>query len=44
MSHKSGHIIINAATPVQVAGVKTSGGIAGAVLFALGMLVGALLF
>jgi hypothetical protein len=43
MSHKSGHIIIQAATPVQVAGVKTRGGIAGVLLFALGVLVGALL-
>jgi hypothetical protein len=43
MSHKSGHIIINAATPVQVAGAKTNGGIAGVVLFAVGVLVGALL-
>jgi hypothetical protein len=44
MSHKSGHVIIKAATPVEVAGVKTSGGIAGAVLLAVGVLIGALLF
>lgn len=44
MSHKSGHVIINAATPVEVVGVKTNGGIVGAALFAIGVLVGAFLF
>lgn len=43
MSHKSGHIIVNIATPVQVAGVKTRGGIAGAVLVVVGFVIGALL-
>lgn len=44
MSHRSGHVIIHLATPVEVGGVKTRGGIAGVVLVAIGVLVGALLF
>lgn len=44
MTHSAEHVIVNVATPVEVAGIKTRGGIAGAVLFALGVLIGALLF
>lgn len=44
MTHSAEHVVVKIATPVEVGGVKTRGGIAGAVLFALGVLVGALLF
>lgn len=44
MSHKAGHIIVNIATPVQVAGVKTRGGIVAVALVIAGLIVGALLF
>lgn len=44
MSHKSGHIIVNIATPVQVAGVKTRGGVVAVGLLVAGLIVGALIF
>jgi hypothetical protein len=44
MTYSSEHVVVKIATPVEVAGVKTRGGIAGAVLFAIGVLAGALLF
>lgn len=42
MTHNQQHVIIHLATPVEVAKVKTRGGIAGGVLFALGFLLGLL--
>jgi hypothetical protein len=44
VSHKSGHVIVNIATPVQVAGVKTHGGVVAVGLLVAGFIVGALLF
>lgn len=44
MTHTSEHVVVKVATPVEIAGVKTRGGVAGAVLFCLGVLVGVLLF
>lgn len=44
MTHSAEHVVVKAETPIEVAGVKTNGGIVGAVLVALGVLVGALLF
>jgi hypothetical protein len=44
VSHNSEHIVVNIATPVQVAGVKTRGGIVAAVLVIAGLALGALLF
>jgi hypothetical protein len=44
MTHTASHVIINLATPVEVAKVKTRGGIAGAVLVLVGVLIGALFF
>jgi len=44
MTHTSEHVVVRAATPVLVAGVKTSGGIVAAVLFVAGIVIGALLF
>lgn len=44
MSHSSEHVVVKVATPVQVAGVHTRGGIVGAVLVGLGVLIGVLLF
>lgn len=44
MTHSAEHVVVKVATPVQVAGVRTRGGIVGAVLIGLGVLVGALLF
>lgn len=44
MTHQAEHVVVRAATPIEVAGVKTSGGIVCAVLLAIGVLVGALLF
>lgn len=43
MSHNAEHIVVNIATPVQVAGVKTRGGIVAAVLVVAGLTLGALL-
>jgi hypothetical protein len=43
MTHSAEHVVVKVATPVQVAGVKTSGGIVAAVLFVAGVVVGALL-
>lgn len=44
MTHSAEHVVVNFVTPVEVAGVKTHGGMVGAVLVALGVLIGALLF
>lgn len=44
MTHSAEHVVVRVATPVQVAGVKTSGGVAAVVLLAIGFAVGALLF
>ena len=44
MTHSQEHAVIHLTTPVQVGGIKTRGGIAGVVLVAIGVLVGALLF
>lgn len=40
MTHTPSHIIINLATPIEVAKVKTRGGIAGLVLVLAGVLLG----
>ena len=44
MTHTASHIIINIATPIEVAKVKTRGGIAGATLVLIGFVLGAWLF
>lgn len=44
MTHTASHIVISLTTPVQVAKVKTRGGIAGAVLVAIGVAIGWLVF
>ena len=44
MTHTAEHVVVNVATPVQVAGVKTRGGLVAAALIGLGILIGALLF
>jgi hypothetical protein len=44
MSHEITHVVISLATPVQVAKVKTRGGIAGGALVLIGFVLGALLF
>lgn len=43
MTHSAEHVVVKVATPVQVAGVKTRGGLVAAVLFVAGVVVGALL-
>lgn len=44
MTHTASHIIIHFATPVEVAKVKTRGGIAGAALVLVGVVLGAIFF
>lgn len=44
MTHTAEHVVVNAATPIKVAGVNTNGGIVAVVLFAAGIVIGALLF
>lgn len=44
MGHESGHVIISIATPIEVAKVKTRGGIAAAALVLLGVLLGVIFF
>lgn len=44
MTHSSEHVVVNMATPIEVGGIRTRGGIAGAALFVLGLLAGVLLF
>lgn len=44
MTHNSQHVIIHLTTPVEVAKVKTNGGIAGAVLVLIGLALGAWFF
>lgn len=44
MTHTAEHVVVKAATLIEVAGVKTNGGIVAAVLFAVGVVIGALLF
>ena len=44
MTHSAEHVVVKVATPIEVAGVKTNGGIVAAVLFVAGVVVGALLF
>jgi len=44
MSHSAEHVVVKIATPVEVASVRTRGGIVGAVLLVAGMIIGALIF
>lgn len=44
MTHEAEHVIIHFATPVEVAKVKTYGGVAAAVLVIIGFIAGALVF
>lgn len=44
MSHELTHVVISLATPVEVAKVKTRGGIAASALVLLGVVLGAIFF
>lgn len=44
MSHEITHVVISMTTPVEIANVKTYGGVAAAVLVIIGFIAGALVF
>lgn len=44
MTHTPSHIIISVSTPIEVARVKTTGGIAGLAIILIGVVLGAAFF
>lgn len=42
MTHSASHVVISLSTPVEVAKVKTRGGIAGVALVVIGFVIGLL--
>lgn len=44
MTHTAEHVVVNVATPIQVAGMKTCGGVAAVILLVVGFVIGVLLF